>query len=45
MRMLAWSFREGILSVLVMEAWLCGVPLFELFMLRMVLCNLDGFVR
>ena len=44
MRRLACCFLEGILSVVVMEAWLCGMPLFELMMLRTALCSLEGFV-
>ena len=42
--MLACCLREGILSDVVIEAWLCVLPLLEFMRLLMVLCNLDGFV-
>ena len=44
MSMLACSLCDGIVSVVVMEAWLCVIPLFELVMLRIVLCSFDGLV-
>ena len=42
--MLACCLHEGILSDVVIEAWLCVMPLFELMRLLMVLCSLAGLV-
>ena len=44
MSMFACCLREGILSVVVIDAWLGVIPLFELLILRIVLCSLDGLV-